>query len=598
MRAISLLPFCSALLSAYLAANALRALRGKDRTVVFFFLLNIAMMFWSLFYGLDLNLSGAMVSAVAPIGSTTWIVFAFEIVGLSAAPTYWFLFSASLAGKTRWVRGWPLLLAHVPFAYGIAIATTNPLHHEFVSQTGPGAPATYGFLAIPNQIVTFALIGWGTWLLLTAIWQSGGKTSRLEMYVLAGAILMPFIGGLAWALRHAIHLPLQVNPVPILFAVLNLVLLYQVLRRGLADILPHAALQTFRTMPDAVIIVDDGLVVQAVNPESTHTFPRVKPRMPLAEAIPELTSHVDAFLADSGDFGEFELKIGDSVFWGRIRQILAWGGVPLGYSILLTNVTNLRAAEADLVLLNRELEARIEELDEANRRLAAANVAKRRFLANMSHELRTPLNSIIGFSDVMLLGLAGDISAEQTTQITMINESGKRLLALISDILDFSRIEAGKLSVSMQPVAVREMLDAVFAQVAVLAHEKGLNLIKPESADLSITTDHARVEQVLINLLTNALKFTDEGSVSLELTVEPDWIEFCVSDTGIGIPQESLIEIFQEFSRIESEDFVLRPGAGLGLSISRELATLLGGSLSATSEAGRGSSFTLRLPNR
>jgi len=597
MRTISLLPLCSALLSAFLAAASLRALRGRDRTVAYFFALNVATMLWSFFYALDLNLSGGTVSAVAPIGSATWIVFVFEIIGLSAAPTYWFLFSASLAGKWDWVRGWRLFLAHVPFVYGVMIAVTNPLHQQFVGQTGPGAPVTYGVLAIPNQIVTFALIAWGTWLLLRTVWLSSTIATRLETYVLAGAILMPFIGGLAWALRNVIGLPLVVNPVPPLFSLLNLVLLYQVLRRGLANILPHAALQTFRTMPDAVIITDDRLVVQAVNPESVHTFPQVKPRMPLAEAAPDLLLHVNAFLANGGDFEQFEAKIGESVFWGRIRQILAYGGVSLGYNILLTNVTNLRAAEADLVILNSELEAKVEDLDEANRRLAAANMAKRRFLANMSHELRTPLNSIIGFSDVMLLGLTGEITDEQTTQITMINESGKRLLALISDILDFSRIEAGKLAIALQPIPVQQMLDAVFDQIAVPAGDKGLDLVRPPATALTLTTDRARVEQILINLLTNALKFTDHGNVAVGLAVRSDWVEFSVTDTGIGIPEESLSAIFLEFSRIEAGDYVLRPGAGLGLSISRELAILLGGSLSAKSEEGVGSTFTLRLPN-
>jgi PAS domain S-box-containing protein len=261
--------------------------------------------------------------------------------------------------------------------------------------------------------------------------------------------------------------------------------------------------------------------------------------------------------------------------------------------------TNEEFASVNEELQNtgEELQATNEELQVTNEELAAATTAKSEFLANMSHELRTPLNSIIGFTGVMLQGLTGDLTEEQRSQLTMVRRSGERLLALISDILDLSRIEAGRAVVTPSDVDLAELVASAVATIQPLSDEHDLLLeVSPVPADLRLHTDEQKAHQVLVNLLANAVKFTDHGSVSLEVSTPSDsTVAFKVSDTGVGIAPEDLTEVFGEFVQIPRQG--AKPeGTGLGLAISCRLASMLGGSLTASSVVGEGSTFTLVLP--
>jgi signal transduction histidine kinase len=257
--------------------------------------------------------------------------------------------------------------------------------------------------------------------------------------------------------------------------------------------------------------------------------------------------------------------------------------------------------EAELRILNESLETQVAErtqaLSDINVRLAAESDAKTRFLRSMSHELRTPLNSIIGFSDILGKGMAGELNEEQQRQIDMIGGAGKHLLALINDILDLSRIEANAVKVEREEIAVHALVSEIVATLAPEVEAKGISLISElETADMTMISDSRKLSQILLNLTSNAVKFTERGSVTLRLHHTGNTVTFSVEDTGPGIPAEQLDSIFSEFTRGERTPDQSADGTGLGLAISRGLAEMLGGRIEVQSEVGRGSIFTLTLP--
>jgi len=229
----------------------------------------------------------------------------------------------------------------------------------------------------------------------------------------------------------------------------------------------------------------------------------------------------------------------------------------------------------------------------ARREADQANTAKSRFLANMSHEIRTPLNGVIGMAQVM----AGDaLEDRQRERLSIVQQSAQTLLDLINQILDLSRIEAGRLDVVLQPVDADTLVAEVAATLAPLAGSKGL-AFHVESPGLGwVQADPVRLRQILFNLLSNAIKFTNEGEVALAVARRDGGAVFTVSDTGRGIPADQIDRLFERFAQIEAEADDRRDGAGLGLSIVAALVKLLGGRISVESEPGQGARFTIDLP--
>ncbi|HET9440414.1 MAG TPA: ATP-binding protein [Longimicrobiales bacterium] len=252
----------------------------------------------------------------------------------------------------------------------------------------------------------------------------------------------------------------------------------------------------------------------------------------------------------------------------------------------------------------RELELRMEESQKLSEDLAetakhaqAASQAKTDFMAVMSHELRTPLNAIVGYADLLQTGVSGPLTEAQKTQLTRIRSSSFHLLDLIQDVLSFSRIEAGREELRLGEVDVQRLARDVHDYIEQQCAAKGLDerlTIPPEP--LVMVTDSAKVKQILLNLLTNACKFTDAGHVELAVQRDHDDIVFSVSDTGPGIAPEHLQMIFEPFTQVDQSRTREKGGAGLGLPVSRRLAHLLGGELQVQSTQGAGSTFTLRLP--
>ena len=261
----------------------------------------------------------------------------------------------------------------------------------------------------------------------------------------------------------------------------------------------------------------------------------------------------------------------------------------------------LAASESNLRELNEQLEQLVEyrtrELVVARDQAEASNRVKDVFLATMSHELRTPLNSIIGFSKVLLTGIAGDLNPEQQMQLGIINKSGHQLLALITDVLDISKIEAGRLALQTVSLALDNLLQEQVDAFRLQAQERGLGLrFTGAGKHVQVLADDQRVRQVVSNLLSNAVKFTDRGEVGITVEIVDSKAKITVYDTGIGIAASEQAELFQPFRRIAPKNGGSRDGTGLGLVISRRLVEAMGGEIGVTSEAGAGSHFWFTLP--
>jgi PAS domain S-box-containing protein len=282
------------------------------------------------------------------------------------------------------------------------------------------------------------------------------------------------------------------------------------------------------------------------------------------------------------------------------------GQVALGIENAQLYETNQRHA----VELEGRVACRTRELSLAKERAEAADLLKSAFLATMSHELRTPLNSIIGFTGIILQGLAGPLNPEQTKQLEMVRGSARHLLALINDVLDISKIEAGQLEVAIERFDLGATITKVLGIVAPLAEKKGLELHTHISAELEQALgDQRRVEQILLNLLNNAIKFTHRGEIELTAklvsdfnspggTPEPPVIQLSVSDTGMGIKPEDKAILFEPFRQIDTGLARSHEGTGLGLSICKKLMDMMGGTIDVQSQWGRGSIFTLRFPQQ
>ena len=269
--------------------------------------------------------------------------------------------------------------------------------------------------------------------------------------------------------------------------------------------------------------------------------------------------------------------------------------------------SELQAREKQVIELNMRLSQHAAELEEHNREMAIKNIElaeasrmKSAFIANMSHELRTPLNAIIGFTGTLLMKLPGPLVPDQERQLTTIRTSARHLLSLINDILDVARIEAGKVTIDSAPVQCQQLLSETTDSLRQLAAQKDLDLrvdMPPEP--IVIDTDRRALTQIIINLVNNAIKFTDTGGVTITLSQALEngaqLTRFAVTDSGAGIRPEDQEKLFQAFSQLDSTSTRHVEGAGLGLYLCQNLANLIGGTLSLQSDFGRGSTFTLTL---
>ena len=274
----------------------------------------------------------------------------------------------------------------------------------------------------------------------------------------------------------------------------------------------------------------------------------------------------------------------------------------------IIDITDRKKAEEELKIYHEHLEDLVKErtrqLEILNRELEVSNVKlqefdrlKSMFIASMSHELRTPLNSIIGFTGMTLQGLSGDLNDEQKDNLSRSYQSAKHLLSLITDVIDISKIEAGRVDAFAEEIHLKEVLAEAISNVKPLVKDKRLEISVEAHADVRLHTDRRRLLQCLLNFLSNAVKYTETGVVTVTTAETNGQVEISVSDTGIGIAEKDMPRLFEAFERLDTHLRVKAGGTGLGLYLTRKIATdLLHGEVAVQSKAGQGSTFTLRVP--
>jgi signal transduction histidine kinase len=255
---------------------------------------------------------------------------------------------------------------------------------------------------------------------------------------------------------------------------------------------------------------------------------------------------------------------------------------------------------ADQAVIAIENVRLFDEIQDKSRQLAEASERKSQFLASMSHELRTPLNAIIGLTEMMVTNAARFGTEKALEPLRRVNAAGTHLLSLINEVLDLSKIEAGKLELNPEPVNLARLIDEVIGTAGQLAEKNQNRLVVEAQENLgALTADSMRLKQIMLNLLSNACKFTKEGEVAVRVRKVADgreWIELAVADSGIGMTAEQQAKLFQDFTQADSLTARRYGGTGLGLALSRKLARMMGGDVTVTSEPGKGSVFTVRLP--
>jgi len=363
-----------------------------------------------------------------------------------------------------------------------------------------------------------------------------------------------------------------------------------------------------RLIQTAIETISDGFVL--FNPEDRLVLCNSKYR----ELYPSLTdmttegTRFSSIIRAAVERGVIEPGDKSPEEW--IAERTSWHHNPKGpveyrYGALWVRITERRTPDGSTVAVYTditELKQRQKELEQAMEQAESATRAKSAFLANMSHELRTPLNSIIGYSEILQEDAASRGEDEIIPDLRKIETAGRHLLGLINDILDLSKIEAGRMDVFLEDVEITPLLDEVRTIIVPLAEKNGNALEFQVSENLgSMHTDRTKLKQCLLNLLSNGSKFTKDGRLTLSaerLASDRSTVRFAISDTGIGMTEEQLSRLFQAFSQADASTTKKYGGTGLGLAISRHFCQLLGGDIGVTSRPGEGSTFTISLPDR
>ena len=372
--------------------------------------------------------------------------------------------------------------------------------------------------------------------------------------------------------------------------------------------------------PDAIVTIDERGIILTVNPATEHIFgwtPKALVGQSLSMLMPPHTRRrhavgMERYLRTGKrkldwrsvslpglrkDGTEFPMEVSFGEFLDGERRIFSGFMRDVSDRAAQQAVIDRTASELREALL--ALEQRVREAEVARTAADEANDAKDQFLRTMSHELRTPLNAIGGFVSLLEDGVRGPMTDAQRDDLARIRVAQARLLALVNDVLHLSRLRNGLAPCDIQPLLVSRAFSAVVEMIMTQLQAKTMTLDWDEdTGDMTVAADQRNLEQILLNLLSNAIKFSSPGGrVSMTATAVNGWVQIMVADKGEGIPRDRLEAIFEPFVQVDSTLTRRHEGTGLGLSISRDLAQAMGGTISVTSELGKGATFTVMLPS-
>lgn len=528
-------------------------------------------------------------------------------IGITIVPAAWFIFSLDFTGRGKWITTRNLrFLAIEPILITI-LAFSNDLHDLFRTDVTLNTSGTFSILESEPSITfwihavySYVLLVLGNSFLIQAAIRSP-KLYRGQMTTLIIGAFVPWVVNAAYIFGGWEP---GFDPTPLGFIVTGVAMLWSLYRYRLMDIVPVARDVIIDSMGDAMMVLDNQNRVVDINTTALKLL-NTTPSAIIGKIAGQVLTPVQHLVEQFRDVLQAadQVTIGDDdkkrTFDLRISPLRNRHGDLTGRIYLLHEITDMKRASQQIKAQYEMLKATNQELEIARKKADESNRLKSEFLATMSHELRTPLNSVIGFADLMLSGMTGELIEKHKDYMIRIHSNGERLLSLINDVLDLSKIEAGQLELENTPFNVNELLQTVVQRIQNIADANGVALkstLDPKLPPL-LMGDTGRLEQVMVNLVSNAVRFTEKGRV--DITIEPannkQW-QIVVKDTGRGIPPEALEYIFEEFRQVDGSYQREHDGTGLGLAIVNRLVRLMNGTVRVESKLKKGSTFTVTLP--
>ncbi len=574
--------FLSAIVSGGLMLWSLR--RRTSPGAIWFALLMFSTFVWALGYFFELN-------------STSYVVAQFwskvQYLTVPGAVIIWLVLVLTYTGQEKYITPRNLAIFFLIPALTIVLAWTNDYHQWLwinprLSADVPFSTVIFehGWWYWVNTGYIYAVFALSTIILIVSYSRSIALYRRQIMVLLIFSGIV-FLSNVVYVFGNITE---GYNISPITFSVGGIVVAWGLFRYRIFNVMPIAADLVVDTISDAVIVVDAGNRVLNLNP-AAERFWGYKLTDALGLHIEKLTGSwaklAEFFRTDAPVHGEVPLMVQQEAKTIELQVTPIYGrdGWLNARLVVVRDVTARKKSEQALV------EARNQALD--------ALRVRRQLLANVSHELRSPLGTILGFAELLEGGTFGEISPKQRDVAGKIIDSANYLTALVDDLLYQAQIEAGAVAVKAEPFDVRTMIRRVEEKMAVLVDVKGLQF-RVDIDDVvpqTLIGDTLRIQQILVNLINNAIKYTAEGTVDLRVYCPDDrhWA-LAVRDTGLGIPAQAQSYIFDAFRQVDNDKRTNIHGVGLGLSIVKQLVTMMDGTIELDSVEGRGSTFTVTLP--